>query len=550
MAKTLWLIWDGASHALVTDLLQRGALPSLQRVVARGGLAAMALPGPNSETPPGLMTLFTGCEEADHGVAGFHAPLPATPQHTVLESVSGFDARWLRCPPVWVDAAAAGRTVSLVCTAFAPDPLQHVPYPWPYPTASYCYVMDGYNHEVTRPQFVRLQERTTTVTMAEQQYTITREAHGYMVYGPAGTALPLGPFHQPDDLQPLWLNRAAGIGAYLAWIQDPGAPVADWLWCSAVNQLTSYPHQTWPQELGPFLGAGLGWFFSRGALGKGPRLTLATLQALTCSVARYLGDVAVQALARHPADLMLFYQPAIDEISHQMLRDALADWPYGAAAQVVWAVHQEVDRQLGRLLEGLEADDTLLISSDHGHEPIHRSIRPNVLLRQAGLLTVKGDKIDPEHTRAVFHNSGWVLLNTTDRCGGIVPHGEYEEILREVEQCFDHAVDPTTGQPLGLRHSRSIWQGAAPPPGDLFICGPSHVELRAHLFGPAAAPPEVGGHHQTSLHTSPYLQAILAGCGPGLRDVPLPTRNSGVATLIRRALRLPPGEGFNGGEGL
>ena len=67
MAKTLWLIWDGASHALVVDLLQRGALPHLQRVVARGSLAAMAPPGPNSETPPGLMTLFTGCEEGDHG---------------------------------------------------------------------------------------------------------------------------------------------------------------------------------------------------------------------------------------------------------------------------------------------------------------------------------------------------------------------------------------------------------------------------------------------------------------------------------------------------
>ena len=65
MAKTIWLIWDGASYPLVADLLQRGVLPHLQRVVARGGLAAMAPPGPNSETPPGLMTLFTGCEEPD-----------------------------------------------------------------------------------------------------------------------------------------------------------------------------------------------------------------------------------------------------------------------------------------------------------------------------------------------------------------------------------------------------------------------------------------------------------------------------------------------------
>src|SRR4030095_802299 len=89
-----------------------------------------------------------------------------------------------------------------------------------------------------------------------------------------------------------------------------------------------------------------------------------------------------QPQPRTPADLMLFSQPAIDEISHQMLRDALADWPYGAAAQAMLAVHREVDHQLGRLLDGLEDDDTLLISSDHGHEPIHRAIRPNILFRQ------------------------------------------------------------------------------------------------------------------------------------------------------------------------
>jgi hypothetical protein len=350
--------------------------------------------------------------------------------------------------------------------------------------------------------------------------------------------MPLVPLHQPEDLLPLWLDRTAGIGAYVAWLRESGTPGSDWLWCSAVHRFASYPPQNWPHDLGPFLGAGIGWFFSRGFIGKGPRLAVSTLQALTCRVARFFGEIAVQALARHSADLMLFYQPAIDEIAHQMLRDALADWPDGAAARAMIAVHQEVDRQLGRLLEGLEADDTLLISSDHGHEPIYRAICPNVLLRQTGLLAVKGDKIDLERTRAVFHSSGWVLLNTTDRSGGIVPRGEYEATLREVEQCLAHALDPSTGQSLGLHCSRSLWQGSAPPPGALFLWGPPHVELRPHLFGSVCAPPEVGGHHQTALHASPYLQAILAGCGPGLHGAPLPTRNSGVAALIRRALGL------------
>ena len=40
VGKTVWVIWDGASYALIVDLLQRGLLPHLQRVVMRGALGA------------------------------------------------------------------------------------------------------------------------------------------------------------------------------------------------------------------------------------------------------------------------------------------------------------------------------------------------------------------------------------------------------------------------------------------------------------------------------------------------------------------------------
>lgn len=536
MAKTIWLIWDGASHGLIADLLQRDALPHLQRVVARGGLAATAPPGPNSETPPGLMSLFTGCEEPDHGTPGFSAPLPASTQQSIVESTSGFEPRWLRRPPVWVDVAAAGRSVALVSTAFAPEPLQRIAYPWSYPTAAYRFVMDGYNHEIARPQLIRLREVTTPVTIAERPYVMRRTGRSYTVSSPDGAVHPLEPFVSSQALLPVWLDRAAGIGAYLGCLTEAGRQETDWLWCSAVHQLVSAPAQLWLTELGPFLGAGIGWHFSRGVLGKGPRLPLGTMDALTCRVAEYFGELAVQALARHPADLLVCYQPAIDEISHQMLREALADWPYGDAARAMVHVYQAVDRQLGRLLEGVTPEDTLLISSDHGHEPIHRSIRPNVLFRQAGLLHLNGDKVDVTRTRALFHSSGWILINTTERQGGIVPPTEYGTTLTDIQRCLDAAIDPTNGQPLGVQYSQTLWDGEAPRPGDLFLWAPDHVELRAHLFGPVVTPPEIGGNHQTSLHTSPYLKAILAGCGPGLEGQAWPTRNVEVAALVRHTL--------------
>ena len=110
---------------------------------------------------------------------------------------------------------------------------------------------------MARPQLVRLREGTTTLTIAEQKYEVDQKNHGYTVYSPTGAAMPLVPFHQPEDLLPLWLDRTAGIGAYLAWLRDPGA-TRDRLavvFCGASVCLLSHA-RTGPMNWGPFLGAG------------------------------------------------------------------------------------------------------------------------------------------------------------------------------------------------------------------------------------------------------------------------------------------------------
>ena len=51
---------------------------------------------------------------------------------------------------------------------------------------------------------------------------------------------------------------------------------------------------------GPISGAGIGWHFSRGVLGKGPRLSVAILEAITRRVATFFGDMAVWSLSSYP----------------------------------------------------------------------------------------------------------------------------------------------------------------------------------------------------------------------------------------------------------
>jgi hypothetical protein len=487
------------------------------------------------------MTLFTGLEEDEHGVPGFSGLRQPFLRHSILETMSGFDASWLRQPPVWVEAAARGRTITLAATAFAPDPLHREPYPWPYPTGLYRCVVDGYRHEIAAAQLLPLPNTATTVKIANYQLEITRQETLRYVRHAGGPWRVLPSLRQPEELVPIWLETASGVGIYVARLTEPGIATSrtkEWLWCSAVTRLGTHPGHTWPAALGPFLGAGIGWHFSRGVLGKGPRLSLAVLEAITRRVAQFFGDMAVWALTLYPADLVVLYQPALDEIAHQVFRDALVDWPHGAAAQAFMRVHQEVDRQLGRVLDHLGSEDTLIISSDHGHMPISASLRPNVLLRQAGLLALKGEKVDLERTRALFLSNGWVAVNSTQRRGGIVPPQAYARTLQDVEHCLQTPLSLPAGQALRLQCQRDLWQGPAPPPGDIFVWAPAAMELRPHFFGPICGPPEVGGHHQTSLHGSPYLQALLAACGPGMTTVSLPTRNSGVADLVRRSLAL------------
>ena len=468
MGKTVWVIWDGASYPLIVDLLQRGMLPHLQRVVTRGVLGATTPPGPNCETPPGLMTLFTGGEESAHGVPGFVGLKQPFSRHSILETVSGFDTRWLRQPPVWVEAAARRRTVTLAATAFAPDPLPGASYPWLYPSASYRCIVDGYRHEVAEAQLLPLSDSAATVKIAGQQLAITSRENLRYICSPSGQWIALPVLRHPEELVPLWVEMTTGVGVYIARLTAPwvtSAEAKEWLWCSAVTRLVTQPAHVWPAVLGPFLGAGIGWHFSRGVLGKGPRLSVAVLEAITRRVATFFGDLAVWSLASYPADLVVLYQPALDEIAHQLFRDALADWPQGEAARAVVAVHQEVDRQLGRLLDLLDDEDTLVISSDHGQTPIVASLRPNVLLRQAGFLVLKGDKVDLEHTRALFLSNGWVVINTTQHRGGIVPPHAYTTTLQDVEYCLQTPIRLPDGQMLRLQCRRDSGQGQLPRRG-------------------------------------------------------------------------------------
>ena len=93
-----------------------------------------------------------------------------------------------------------------------------------------------------------------------------------------------------------------------------------------------------------------------------------------------VADVAMHVLARHAPDLLLVHFLSTDSLQHL----------YGPRSpEAYWAI-EYVDDRIGRLLASLagalDRDTVVFVVSDHGFLPSTQSIRPNVRLRQLGLL--------------------------------------------------------------------------------------------------------------------------------------------------------------------
>jgi predicted AlkP superfamily pyrophosphatase or phosphodiesterase len=94
-------------------------------------------------------------------------------------------------------------------------------------------------------------------------------------------------------------------------------------------------------------------------------------------------DAAVYVLRNHHPHLTLLHLGEVDAAEHR----------YGPLSPEALAAVEKSDAAIGRVLEALEAAGlagrTLVaVVSDHGFLGVSRSLRPNVLLRQAGLIQV------------------------------------------------------------------------------------------------------------------------------------------------------------------
>lgn len=162
------------------------------------------------------------------------------------------------------------------------------------------------------------------------------------------------------------------------------------------------------------------------------------------------------ALASFDAGFLFFYFGHTDQLQHVFWRDIDPQHPGRDPAQgdryahVIEDVYREMDVRVGEALAVLDADDVLIVMSDHGFSSFRRGLNLNTWLRDQGYLvqTPGADRtylqyVDWSKTRAYAIGINSIYINVLGRePQGIVPPAEQRKLMDEISAKLLTIRDP------------------------------------------------------------------------------------------------------------
>ena len=160
--------------------------------------------------------------------------------------------------------------------------------------------------------------------------------------------------------------------------------------------------------------------------------------------------------------LLFYYTGNQDQIGHMLYQMMDPDHPaydpevYAQYADVIPHVIEGLDALVGRTLDRLDDDTTLIVMSDHGFASWRREMNLNAWLRDAGFLAVKDPALDNDP--GIFFNIDWsktraygfginsIYVNLRGReKNGIVDPADRRSLLEDIAYRMVKLVDPKTG---------------------------------------------------------------------------------------------------------
>jgi len=232
------------------------------------------------------------------------------------------------------------------------------------------------------------------------------------------------------------------------------------------------------------------------------------------------------AFDRTAWELLLTYLPYPDEALHVWYGyiDPALSGHDGALAARLQPFLDEVlrlcDGEIGHLVRRAGTDAVVAVAGDHGFVGVNRMLRPNVVLREAGLLALDGaGHVDLAHTRAYYAPGQYVLLNRVSRAGGTVAPADEDAVRGSVAQALRAVRDGGRGRPVVLDVLDPRTPGrepsfGGPAGGDLYLSLAPGYDVSAALDGAAVETiPPRGDHFLDPQRPAMKAGFALAGAG-------------------------------------
>jgi predicted AlkP superfamily phosphohydrolase/phosphomutase len=478
--KAIVVAWDGTVPGVVHELLRRGKLPNLAKLIQGGAFADDVMPGYPSLTAPGFASLWTGAPPRVTGISGNRVPRLPADQFTILQSSGGFSPALLRAEPVWQSAERAGRKV---VTSYAP--LAGGKSELAVHLQSYVGIV-GKDAVVTarasKPRAAVNWENVpeSASTPLEISFMIAGSTFlGLLIDEPADPqegydTLLISSSRDGNTVQAKLKAAAPGPGSELFWSgpievnTQAGQPAIVYLRLFDLNADGSdfflyFTRPTRPvataqpdlmEEASPsikaFVGNGANTLYMQGTLGlpivKGGDGGAEIRYLETVKFVQHqLMETARWALQRLPWDLFIAYTPYPDEAEHLWrgyLEPNLPGYHPEVAARLrpyLEAVYQTSDDFLGLLMNLRPENSIVALVSDHGMDACNKLLAINKALEQSELLTLdERNRVDLAKTKVLYPaiNNGYLLINSTDHKNGIVSPDEREEIVRRTRDAL------------------------------------------------------------------------------------------------------------------
>jgi predicted AlkP superfamily phosphohydrolase/phosphomutase len=285
--------------------------------------------------------------------------------------------------------------------------------------------------------------------------------------------------------------------------------------------------------------------------------------AMAETQSRWMMEVAIHIYTTYQPDLMFTGQSLLSEIVRQFLLVDERQPGYSPELAEEYAGYREwgaqiADASLGQLLDATDLKDTtLLVVSDHGLAPVHSVVHLNIILEQAGFLSLQespGFPVDATSKALVLASGGsahiYVNLRGRER-PGVVPQEEYPALLDELVRTLSGIRDPN-GQPVLARIVRRQEMGSlhlsSLHSGDLFVQAEPGYVLSDEWGEEAAFEPTSyygGAGYDSALGE---MHGIFVAAGRGVREGETisQVRVVDIAPTVARLLGFTPAEIVDG----